>query len=138
MFTEGALSELFIDAVVSSVQADTGAQAVFIGRVRPDKKDNVTVSYIEFTAQKEIAIATATDIILESREKFGIHHAEVWHSIGKINAGEACFLVAVNGIHRKECFKALEYIVDQFKERCPVFGKEIMSDRSALWKENRT
>ena len=137
MFIEGQLTEPFIEAVVSSVQAETGAQAVFIGRVRPDRKSDVTVRYIEFTAQKEIAVATATDIIRESREKFGIQQAEIWHSTGKIDAGKACFLVVVNGIHRKECFSALEYIVDQVKERCPIFGKEIMSDGSIVWKENR-
>ena len=137
MFIEGQLTEPFIEAVVSSAQTETGAQTIFIGRVRPDRKGNTTVKCIEFTAQREIAVAAATDIIRESCEKFGIQHAEIWHSTGKIDAGKPCFLVVVNGIHRKESFLALEYIVDQVKEHCPVFGKEIMNDGSIIWKENQ-
>jgi len=137
MFIEGTFPERFIEAAVSAAKAETGAQAFFVGRVRPDRKGDVTVTYIEFTAQKEIAGITVIEIINESKEKFGIQSAEVWHSLGKVSTGKACFFVVVNGAHRKECFLALEYIVNEVKGRCPIFGKEIMSNGTQVWKENQ-
>ncbi len=137
MFIEGSIPRNFIEAATTASSAETGVQVLFVGRVRSDKKSDSTVTCIEFTAQKELAEKTAQKILNESKKKFGILDAEIWHSLGKVYSGKACFLVIVNGIHRKESFTALEYIVNEIKEQCPIFGKEILSNGTHSWKENR-
>lgn len=136
MFNEGPIPEEVIMEIIKASQTGIGAQTFFIGRVRPDKKCNSTVESIEFTAQKEIAENTAKDIISKSKEKYGILGAEIRHSLGKVNAGNCCFLVTVYGKHRKESFQALEFIVNEVKSRCPIFGKENLNNGSIKWKEN--
>lgn len=136
MFIEGQIPNKFLEAAITTSPFGTGAQTHFVGRVRADKKENSKVEFIEFTAQRELALQVSQEIINESKDKFGIHNIEIWHSLGKIAAGKSCFLVTVCGAHRKESFKALEYIVNEVKKRCPIFGKEILKDGSILWKEN--
>ncbi len=137
MFIHGKLQEHLIENAILTEQKNTGAQTLFIGRIRPEQKGNARVEYIEFTAQEELAEITAREIITECKEKYGVHSIKVWHSLGKVSSNDACFLVTVQGTHRKECFRALEYVVDEFKNRCPIFGREVMNDGSYTWKENR-
>ena len=135
MFINGPIPN---NLLIASTERDAeGAIAIFIGKVRADRIDNDIVESIEFTSQPQIAISTVNEIIEESKKRFGILNAEIWHSLGIVNTGEACFLVKVMGKHRSESFAALPYIVDQVKSRCPIFGKEILAGGGYKWKENK-
>ena len=114
-----------------------GAQASFIGKVRADSVNKSQVKAIEFTAQTEIAERVAGEIIEYSKKTFGILKAEIRHSVGIVPVGEPCFMVVVSAKHRKESFRALEYIVDEVKRQCPIFGKEILNDGNYQWKTSR-
>ncbi len=137
MFVSGPIPAVILNAVASTESDKTGAVTAFIGRVRGDTIDGKKVQEIEFTCHQSIAEKTVEDIIEESKKRFGILHAEIWHSIGTVKKGEPCFLVRVLGTHRRESFAALPYIVDEVKSRCPVFGKEIFPDGQYKWKENK-
>ena len=54
-----------------------------------------------------------------------------------VKKGELCFFVFVSGPHRKSVFKALPQIVDEIKDKLPIFGKEIFKDASHKWKINQ-
>ena len=138
MFIEGAIPHKFLEAAARVYHSGTGAHAIFIGRVRPDKKEENEVDHIEFTAQQELASLTADEIIHEAKQEFSILEAEIWHSLGNVPVGKACFLVVVSGKHRKESFAALEYIVDEVKTRCAIFGREVFNDGTKAWKKNKT
>ena len=135
MFVTGAIPENIL-GLTAADSKDAGAVAVFVGKVRADIIDDREVESIEFSAQQTIAELQAAEIIEESKKRFGIFHAEIWHSLGNVKAGEPCFLVKVFGKHRRESFSALPFIVDEVKHRCPVFGKEIFSGGDYKWKEN--
>lgn len=137
MFVEGSIPENNLNDVSSAENDRIGAVTAFIGSVRGDVIDGKKVEKIEFSCHKSIAEKAAKDIIEESKKRFGILDAEIWHSIGTVKTGEPCFLVKVLGIHRKECFDALPYIVDEVKSRCPIFGKEVFQDGQYKWKENK-
>ncbi|MBN1599514.1 MAG: molybdenum cofactor biosynthesis protein MoaE [Bacteroidales bacterium] len=113
-----------------------GAEVTFTGKVRPDIKADSKVTAIEFEVHYKLVIKEIENIIAECKKKFGIINAGVWHSTGKVSAGETCFFVKVESQHRKESFKGLQYIVDEVKKRCPIFGKEILKNGEYVWKEN--
>ena len=69
-------------------------------------------------------------------KKFNLTCMHIYHSIGKVKAGEICLFVFVSSPRRKEVFKALEYIVEEIKAKVPVFGKELFEDESHQWKVN--
>ena len=60
----------------------------------------------------------------------------IYHSIGKVKAGEFCFFVFVSSSHRSPVFQSLEKIVNEIKDRLPIFGKEIFDDKTYQWKVN--
>lgn len=135
MFIDGHIPISLIEKAFRASEENAGASTCFIGKVRADKKNGIKVQSIEFTAQKEIALRIASEIIEFSKEKMGIINAEIWHSLGLIYTGEPCFLVIVTGKHRKESFEALQYIVDEVKKLCPIFGKEFFNDGTYQWKK---
>lgn len=137
MFIKGAIPFAEIERAYKQSEEDGGANAFFVGKVRADIAANAVVRSIEFTAQKEIADRVADEIIEFSKKQFGILNAEIWHSMGLVHVGEPCFLVMVVAKHREESFKALQYIVDEVKKQCPIFGKEIFNDGNYQWKKIR-
>lgn len=113
-----------------------GATAIFEGTVRADKINNKNVVGIEFTTQETIANHIASEMLQKYAKEFDLLDAIIYHRTGYVKAGEICFKVVVNAGHRKEAFKALPQIVDDFKATVPVFGKEILEDNSYEWKQN--
>ena len=136
-FIEGPIPEQFISDTENSSDKGSGAIVSFRGCVRNDAIGDSEVQSIEFTAHNEIAQKEATEILKQSTKKHGLHSARIIHSLGKINAGNICFYVAVSSAHRRESFRAIEEIVDEFKQKVPVFGKEILVNGNYAWKENK-
>lgn len=137
MFFEGPIPQHLIETAMNVEDHSSGAKLFFTGTVRADKLDGSTVKSIEFTAQQTICEMIKEQIIEESRIIHRINGAEVYHSLGVVNTGQPCFLVYVRCEHRREGFEALRYIVDEFKKRCPVFGKELLENGQYQWKENK-
>ena len=61
----------------------------------------------------------------------------VYHSIGKVAAGEICLFVLTSSVHRKLAIAACEELVEKIKAELPVWGKEIFEDNSHQWKVNK-
>jgi molybdopterin synthase catalytic subunit len=61
----------------------------------------------------------------------------IYHSIGKVKAGEICIFVFVSAAHRTTVFNALQEVVNEIKANVPIFGKELFEDETHQWKENK-
>ena len=138
VFKEGAISSAFIADSIAKHQSKTsiGAHNIFLGQVRADDIDGKTVSAIEYTAYKDMANEKFHEIREATFEKFNLTCMHIYHSLGTVKSGEICLFVFVSSSRRKEVFKALEYVVEEIKEKVPVFGKEIFEDESHQWKVN--
>jgi molybdopterin synthase catalytic subunit len=60
----------------------------------------------------------------------------VYHSLGSIPAGQLCFMVFASAPHRIAAREAVAWVVDRIKSELPIFGREILSDSTHLWKTN--
>jgi molybdopterin synthase catalytic subunit len=49
----------------------------------------------------------------------------VQHRTGTLNIGEASVVVAASSPHRAEAFDACRYVIDELKQRAPIWKKEI-------------
>lgn len=138
VFKVGAISSEFIGKSIAKHQTKTsiGAHNIFLGQVRADVIDGKTVKAIEYTAYEEMANAKFHEIREAAFEKFDLSCMHIYHSLGRVNAGEICLFVFVSSPRRKMVFKALKYIVEEIKANVPVFGKEIFEDSSHQWKKN--
>lgn len=138
VFKEGAISSEFIGNSIAKHQSKTtiGAHNIFLGQVRADEVDGKTIAAIEYTAYEEMANAKFHEIREATFEKFELTCMHIYHSLGRVKAGEICLFVFVSSPRRKVVFEALEYVVEEIKAKVPVFGKELFEDESHQWKVN--
>lgn len=139
LFVEGPITPAFIADSIAKHQRKThiGAHDIFLGQVRADELDGKTVEAIEYTAYESMALEKIVEIREAAFEKFDLSCMHIYHSLGRVPAGEICLFVFVSSPHRKEVFDALHQVVEQIKKELPVFGKECFRDESYSWKVNR-
>jgi molybdopterin synthase catalytic subunit len=146
IFVEGAIQSSFISESIAkhATRTDIGAHEIFLGQVRSDamvvaddRPPVTTVSAIEYTAYRDMAneqmIAIREEAFARWPEMTCLH---VYHSQGMIKAGELCFMVFASAPHRQQARDAVAYVTDEVKKRLPIFGKEILSDTTHIWKRN--
>lgn len=113
-----------------------GAHSIFLGQVRNDEKDNRIVRAIEYSAYIEMAEDKFKQIREDAFSGFDLTCMHIYHSLGKVNAGEICMFVFTSSKHRKEAMEACTYIVDRIKSDVPIWGKEIFDDDTHSWKQD--
>lgn len=139
VFVQGPISPEKIATSIAHHQVKTniGGHDIFLGQVRADEIDGKTVSAIEYTAYEEMANQAFHEIREAAFEKFDLTCMHIYHSLGRVNAGEICLFVFTSSAHRKDCFEATRYLVEEIKTKVPVFGKEVFEDGTHTWKENK-
>lgn len=139
IFVEGPVSPEFIAGEIAkhSTKTNIGAHQIFLGQIRNDIKNSREVRAIEFSAYPEMV----HDVYLEIREqifaKYALTCMHVYHSLGKINAGEINLFVFVSSEHRRDATMACMEMVELIKSKLPIWGKECYDDQNHTWKENR-
>ncbi len=91
---------------------------------------------IEYTAYQEMAEEAIHTIRESTFDKFEIQCMHIYHSLGVVKTGEICLFVFVSSKRRKVAFEAAEYVVEEIKEKVPIFGKELLSNQTHTWKVN--
>lgn len=139
LFKEGALSATFIADSIANHQSkkEIGAHSLFLGQVRADIIDNKRVAAIEYTSYTDLALKMMNEIREAVFEKYPLTCMHVYHSLGKVAAGEICLFVFTSSSHRKAATDACNELVEKIKADLPIWGKEIFEDKSYQWKENK-
>jgi|SRR5690606_8412798 len=139
IFIEGPIDPAFIAESIAkhTVKTSIGGHSIFLGQVREDKINDNKVESIEFTAYQEMALEKAHEIREEIITQYGLTCAHIYHSLGNIKVGEICLFVFTSAPHRKEAINACDEMVDRIKKEVPLWGKEILEDKSHSWKENK-
>ena len=119
-----------------SVKTEIGGHSIFLGQVRADKIDGKKVTSIEYTAYREMALEKMATIREDIFSKYGLTCMHVYHSLGKVAAGEISLFVFTSSAHRKAAIAACEEIVERLKAELPIWGKELFEDESYQWKKN--
>ncbi len=137
-FVQGAISSEFIGNSIAKHQSKTtiGAHNIFLGQVRADEIEEKMVAAIEYSAYEEMAEQSFYEIRESAFAKYELTCMHIYHSLGLVKSGEICLFVFVSAPRRKVVFEALEYLVEEIKQKVPVFGKEIFEDETYTWKKN--
>jgi len=99
---------------------DIGAIVTFLGTVRAEEGLNG----LTIEVYKAMAIEELEKLEREAREKFEIEAVEIVHREGALNVGENIVAIIVGAKHRAEAFRACEYLIDELKERVPIWKKQ--------------
>ena len=138
-FIQWAIPAEFIGNSIANHQSKTtiGAHTIFLGQVRADVIDGKAVVAIDYSAYEEMAEQTFHKIREAAFAKYELSCLHIYHSLGTVKTGEICLFVFVSAPRRKVVYKALEFLVEEIKEKTAVFGKEIMEDETYTWKVNK-
>lgn len=135
---KGAVSPVFIGEQIGkhSSKTDIGAHSIFLGQVRNDEIDEKKIAAIDYSCYEEMAENKISKIRETAFEKYDLKCLHIYHSIGKVKAGEISLFVFVSSKHRKDAVPACSELVEQIKANVPIWGKEIFEDETFTWKEN--
>ena len=137
-FIQGAIAAEFIGNSIAKHQSKTiiGAHNIFLGQVRADEIDGKIVAAIEYSAYEEMAEQSFYEIREAAFAKYDLTCMHIYHSLGLVKTGEICLFVFVSSPRRKVVFEAIEFLVEEIKQKVPIFGKEIFEDETYIWKKN--
>jgi molybdopterin synthase catalytic subunit len=138
IFVQGPVSASFVaDSIQKhSTQTTIGGHSIFLGQVRADMINDKKVTAIEYTAYEEMALEKMHAIREDIFSKYELTCMHVYHSLGKVAAGEISLFVFTSSAHRKAAIDACEETVERLKAELPVWGKELFEDETYQWKEN--
>ncbi len=111
---------------------EAGGVVCFEGRVR-NHNNNRSVTHLNYEAFNEMAISEGNKILTEAKNKFNVIEALAIHRLGDLQIEETAIWVGVSSAHRENAFLACQYIVDQLKERVPIWKKEFYVDGDSEW-----
>jgi molybdopterin synthase catalytic subunit len=110
-----------IDELVRKMKKpEIGAIVTFLGTVRAD--EGINGMHIE--VYKAMAVDELEKLEREAHEKFEIEAVEIVHREGALNVSENIVAILVGAKHRKEAFRACEYLIDELKKRVPIWKQE--------------
>jgi molybdopterin synthase catalytic subunit len=122
-----------VDALKRALTADAaGACVTFEGWVR-NHNDGEAVQALEYEAHASIAEREGEKILEEARARFAIDAARCEHRVGKLAIGDCAVWVGVSSAHRGAAFDACRYIIDETKQRVPIWKKEHYASGATGW-----
>ena len=115
---------------------NSGAIVTFIGIVRGEKKTKKIQSiYIECylkMAEKELK-----KVEMIANKKWKLNNCIIIHRYGKIRPEEKIVYVATSAEHRKNAFKACEFIIDYLKTKAPFWKIEKINSKEIYVKSKK-
>lgn len=114
-----------------------GAVVLFLGTVR-NQADGRRVSGMTYEAYASMAATVLVEIAGEATERWDTDRIAVVHRTGALELGEASVAIAVSTPHRAPAYDASRYVIEQIKERLPVWKHEHYVEGDSRWVPGRT
>ncbi|MGE0267174.1 MAG: molybdenum cofactor biosynthesis protein MoaE [Candidatus Omnitrophota bacterium] len=110
----------------------SGALCCFEGIVR-DRNDGRRVTALEYEAYPELCEKEMQKVFQEVNQKFKVIRVNCFHRTGRLKVGKMAVWVGVTSAHRDDAFKACRFVIDQLKERLPIWKKEYYVEGDSGW-----
>ena len=111
-----------------------GGIATFIGCAR-DFSEGREVTRISFDAYGSMAVAEMNRLRDEAIAKFALLDVRIVHRVGVVGAGDQIVFIAAGAEHRASALQACHWLIDELKQRVPIWKKEITPQGDA-WVTN--
>jgi molybdopterin synthase catalytic subunit len=112
--------------------AGAGACVSFEGWVR-NHADGVPVMSLEYETHAALATKEGETVLAEAKQRFAIERADCVHRVGHLRIGDCAVWVGVSAAHRGAAFDACRYIIDEIKQRLPIWKKEHYASGESGW-----
>jgi len=124
------VDDFSIEAEVDALRASSqriGGITTFLGCAR-DFSEGRDVFAIEFEQYAGMAEKALLALRTEALQRFDIIEARIIHRVTTVHAGDQIVLIVVGAEHRKAAFEACEWLIDELKQRVPIWKKETTPD----------
>ena len=112
-------------AVISDVEDErAGAIATFQGTVRRQSRGREVIA-LEYEAYGGMAEKVMAEIAELVKDRYDVCEVAVAHRVGRCEVGEVSVAIAVSAPHRQDALSACRDVIDELKERVPLWKKEL-------------
>jgi len=126
-----------VETVLAEVASPSdGAVLLFLGVVR-DQHEGRQVAGLVYEAYQEMAEETLERIAGEAERRFATDRIVVLHRVGALDVGEVSTAIAVGTPHREDAYGASRYIIEEIKNRLPIWKQERYVDGGGGWVEGK-
>ena len=124
---------LDVSALLAEVAADgCGGTAVFVGTVRRSAEDGA-VEGIDYSGYEAMAEAELDRIVADARSQWPDARLALRHRLGYVRTGEASVVIVAAAPHRATAFHACRFLIEETKERVPIWKKERLAAGDERW-----
>ena len=116
---------LDLGAVIAEVaREEAGAIATFQGTVRRQSRGRQVVA-LEYEAYEGMAEKVMAEIADGVKARYTLCEVAIAHRVGRCEVGEVSVAIAVSAPHRQDALSACRDVIDELKERVPLWKKEL-------------
>lgn len=101
-----------------------GGIGTFLGCAR-DFSEGRDVEEISFDAYGSMALSEMQKLRADAIEKYGLLDARIVHRTGTVRGGDNIVFIAAGAEHRVAALEACRWMIDELKQRVPIWKKEI-------------
>jgi molybdopterin synthase catalytic subunit len=112
--------------------ASAGACVTFEGWVRNENAGRA-VQRLDYQAYGPLAQTEGERILGEAKQRFALIDAACVHRVGELAIGDLAVWVGVSAAHRDAAFAACRYIIDEVKQRVPIWKNEHYASGESGW-----
>ncbi|HEY6585429.1 MAG TPA: molybdenum cofactor biosynthesis protein MoaE, partial [Gaiellaceae bacterium] len=114
-----------VNAVIAEVEDErAGAIATFQGTVRRQSRGR-TVIALEYEAYEGMAEKVMAELADAVQERYELCEVAITHRVGRCEIGDVSVAIAVSAPHRQDALSACRDLIDELKERVPLWKKEL-------------
>jgi molybdopterin synthase catalytic subunit/molybdopterin converting factor small subunit len=101
-----------------------GAIATFQGTVRRQSRGREVIA-LEYEAYGGMAEKVMAEIADGVKARYDLCEVAIAHRVGRCAVGEVSVAIAVSAPHRQDALSACRDVIDELKERVPLWKKEL-------------
>ncbi|MEZ5464595.1 MAG: molybdenum cofactor biosynthesis protein MoaE [Lysobacteraceae bacterium] len=120
------------EAGARMTNAGAGAFNVFEGRVRNEHHGRAVLR-LDYQAYVGMAESEGDKVLAEAIDRFELLDAICLHRVGRLEISESAVWVGVLAGHRDASFGGCRYIIDEIKQRVPIWKREYYVDGESDW-----
>jgi molybdopterin synthase catalytic subunit/molybdopterin converting factor small subunit len=114
-----------VEGVIAEVEDErAGAIATFQGTVRRQSRGR-TVTALEYEAFEGMAEKVMSELADGVRARYELCRVAITHRVGRCEIGDVSVAIAVSAPHRQDALSACRDLIDELKERVPLWKKEL-------------
>ncbi|MBM5807526.1 MAG: molybdenum cofactor biosynthesis protein MoaE [Cyanobacteria bacterium M_surface_10_m2_179] len=120
------------------LNADSAAEALFIGRVRGVAADGGELEALELEHYPGMTEQQLERLALDCCSRHTVNSCLVQHRIGRVLPGEAIVLVAIGADRRGPAQRCCQELLEALKHNAPFWKREWRTDGSSAWLSGNT